>query len=343
MALLFMDGFDLQNGISTRNWYSSQQGSSVAYVAGALGGSAYRIQAGTAENDNYYMSQALPSTYAEVVWGFRFNCDILKSDQNFFRFGTSAGTEIAFIRINSITGFLSVYNSSSTLVATGWRPVLANGYHYLEFRLKINGASGECQVMIDGTEEVATTVANFGSTNISQLQIYARAGSAGTRTLYMDDIYALDTTGGAPRNTFLGDCRVEGLLPTSDGATLQWTPNSGAVEYTQIDDNPFTGDTDYVYSSTPNDVSTYGFPDVSGTGPTVYAVQTLLAARKDDTGLRQIQPVIRQGGTDYVVGAAHTLSTSYVVYADLLPQDPVAAEWTAANVNGDEYGVKVIT
>ena len=46
-------------------------------------------------------------------------------------------------------------------------------------------------------------------------------------TLDIDDLYICDGTGSAPHNTFLGDCRVDTLLPTADGTAQQWTPSTG--------------------------------------------------------------------------------------------------------------------
>jgi hypothetical protein len=338
MALVFMDGFDLTNGYSFRNWLVSQQGSSVAYVGGALGGSALRLQAGTANNDNISFYRVLPSTYSELVWGVRFYTGNTNGS-DIFKFRTSSGTTVGWIEIDGGTGQLNVYNASSTLVATGFRNVL-NAYHYLEFRVYVNGASGECEVYVDGTVEIATTVSNFGSTNIGQI-MHTLTQNGGQ--LYLDDVYVVDTTGGAPLDTFLGDSHIETLLPTSDGANTDWTPNSGGTEYTQVDDNPYDGDTTYIYDGTPGNISTFGCADLSFASGTVYAVQPNLMARKDDSGLREIRPVIRQGGVDYSVGTVSALAVSYLLYTSLLPLDPVAATWTAANVNANEYGVELVT
>jgi len=81
--------------------------------------------------------------------------------------------------------------------------------------------------------------------------------------------------------------------------------------------------------------------NLSTTGGSVFAVQTVLAARKDDAGVRQIAPVIRQSTTDYD-GTTVTLSSTYDQYRQIYPQDPTATNWTIANVNADEFGVKTI-
>jgi hypothetical protein len=345
MALVFMDGFDLKNGTGFRGWTFEAFEGTQSYVAGDIGGSAQLLSrfGGTFGAAHVDLYKILSSTYSELVWGFRFYVGATANPtQDFCRLLNSAVTVvIASIRF-AAGGVARVVNGSGTTIGTGTRVVAGTGWHYLELRIKINGAAGECQLYVDGAEDIATTVGDFGSTNLGAIQYYGRWDD-GVGNIYVDDVYVLDTTGGAPLNTFLGDSHIETLLPTSDGATLQWTPNTGVTGYTQVDDNPYDGDTTYVYSATPGDISTYGCADLSSVGPTVYAVQPNLMARKDDSGLRQIQPVIRQGGVNYSVGSISTLSTSYALSTSILPLDPLGAAWTSANVNADEFGVSLVT
>lgn len=353
MALVFMESFDLTNGISFRNWSTTGNaidGNSFTYQTGDISGSCFRVRTalrfGQADNGTVaYMYRTLPTTYSESIIGFRayFSPWIGVLTDSFFRFYDSGLSSIpAQIVANSTTGVLSVQNGGGTTIATGITNVLP-GWHYIELRIKINGASGECELNLDGATEIATTVGNFGSTNIGSLLWIAVVRGGSLNAVSFDDIYVLDTTGGAPLNTFLGDSHIYTVLPTSDGANADWTPNSGVTGYTQVDDNPYDGDTTYVSASTPGDISTFGFADLPFASGTVYAIQPNLMARKDDAGLREIRPAIRQGGVDYSVGTVDALSTSYALYTSLLPLDPVAAAWTAANVNANEYGVELVT
>jgi hypothetical protein len=129
-------------------------------------------------------------------------------------------------------------------------------------------------------------------------------------------------------------------MPNGAGAHSAWTPNGATPNYACVDETTADGDTTYVSDSTPGDIDTYAFADVDASA-TVYGVQTNLYARKDDAGTRQIAPVVRQSGTDYV-GTTVTLGSSYSFYSQIYNQDPTAADWTAAHVNADEFGVKEI-
>lgn len=343
MALVFMEGFDLRNGIGFNGWSNGGNGP-VSYVAGSLGGYQLYFRTGspTSENTKTLTKTWNPGTdYAEVVMGFRHLSSSAGTNYLYIQNGVGS-VGFCTIRLNTGTGVIEVWNAANNaLVASGWRNIVYTGYHYIEIRCKVAGASSEVEVRVDGSPEIATTVYNFGSTNIGRWYWYFNSG--GTIGAYIDDLYVVDTTGGAPTNTFLGDCRVETLLPTSDGANTAWTPNSGVTEYTQIDEDSYDVDTTYISDSIPGDKSTFGFSDLSFASGTVYGVQANLMARKDDAGLRQIRPVIRQGGVNYSVGDIDTLSTSYDNYRSLLPLDPTSAVWTPANVNANEYGLELVT
>lgn len=348
MALVFMDGFDIRNDSSVLSWQWTENSSTKSFITGALGvGGALQLNRYSNGGGAYYsFYRYFPSTYTELILGVRYqnNSAAPNTGRSYVQFLTSGGSSIASISFGAL-GVPTIRNTAGSIVATGFTKVAGMGWHYLEWRIKINGASGECQMFCNGVEEIATTVANFGSTNIGGL-LFSSINDDNVNYHYIDDLYVLDTSGGAPLNTFLGDCRIETLVPTSDGANTAWAPNSGGTEYTQIDEGVAganDGDATYISASIPGDISTFGHSDLSFVTGTVYAVQFTTAARKDDAGLRQIRPIIRQGGVNYPVGAVQTLSASYVVKTDLLPLDPVSATWTAANVNANEYGVSLVT
>src|SRR5262249_39117493 len=119
-----------------------------------------------------------------------------------------------------------------------------------------------------------------------------------------------------------------------------WTPNGAANNWDCVDDTATDDDSTYISDSTVGHIDTYATADVDA-GATVYGVQVNLYARKDDAATRQIAPVIRQAGTNYV-GNTATLGSTYSFYSQLYDQDPTAAAWTAATFNGDEFGVKEI-
>jgi len=330
MALVFIEGFDYYAAAdaTSRGW----SGSPSAMPAGRFGGQCWRFSAGSG-GLNATQAIALPSTYTTLYAGFAWRFSTFSTS---FKFVLRAGTTNTYQVSMNATGNIVVLNSSNATIATGTTALAVNTWYYVETKAVINGASGSCELRLNGASEIPTTTGNFGTTALDHLTLAMNTASASED---FDDIYMLDTTG-TDNNTYLGDVRVTAILPTSDGTHTAWTPTGGASHLSQVDDATPDGDTTYVSDATPGDIDTYVFSDVDGSA-TVFGVQTHLYARKDDANTRQIAPVIRQSGTDYV-GSPAALAASYLYYSQLYDKDPTGADWTAANVNGDEFGVKEI-
>ena len=279
--------------------------------------------------------KTLPSSLATVIAGFGYQWNTTGQTVSPWFYLRASTTNVLRIQLDSLNR-LQVVNSAGTVIATGTTTIAQATWHYIEIKLVV-GTSGSCELHLDGNSgspEITTTTGNFGTSNVDNIGFDGHTGPS------IDDVYVVDTTGSAPRNTFLGDVRVHTIAPTADGAHTAWTPNSGTTHYTQVDETLADGDTSYVSDSTPGDIDTYVCGDID-TGATVYGVQTNLYARKDDANTRQIAPLIRQSSTDYV-GTTVTLTSSYADYTQIYNQDPTGSDWTAANVNADEFGVKEI-
>lgn len=332
MAILAIEGFDhfIAADLNVKAGWTQTGGVSV--TTGRFGGQA--ISTGSA-NAAATITKTLPSASTTMICGFAWNA-LVSTTQQFFMFRTAAAAVVCGLRANTTTTVLEVTNSAGTTIASGTTPITNATWHYLEIKAFANGASGTVEIHLDGVTEIASTTVNIGSTAIGQ--IFFQNGT-NVHTI-VDDIYVLDTSGSAPRNTFLGDVRVQTIYPNGDGAHSQWTPTGGGSHYTQVNETSADGDTTYVGDGTPGDIDTYTYGDIDG-GATVYGVQVNLYARKDDAATRQIAPVIRQASSDSV-GTTITLGASYQIYQQLYNQDPTPADWTAANVNGDEFGVKEI-
>lgn len=335
MAILLMEGFDWTGqaaNLTLRGWSSA---SGVNIVTGRFAANAIKVT--NAATATY--TRSLSSTYATLVAGFAIDPGNASAPTDIFVLRAS-GTSVLRVGLDS-TPKLIVRNSGGTTIATGTTTIQNGVWYYIEVKGFINGASGTCEVKLNGVSEIASTVGNFGSTNFDAIGVVA-GGSSSTNQHTFDDIYVLDTTGAAPRNDFLGDTRVVTIFPNGAGNYSQWTPDSG-TNYARVDESTGTypdGDTSYVSDSTPGHRDSYAFADIDG-GASVYGVQINLWARKDDSATRQIAPFIRQGGTDYD-GTTVTMASSYTMYSQLYNQDPTNNDWTAANVNGDEFGIKEI-
>lgn len=330
MALVWMEGFDFYTNTQPplRGWSA---GSFNSMAAGRFGG-----QCGVLSTVS--RTRALPSNYSTIIAGFALKAAAVISTGNFFSLRAGA-TNTCQLSLDA-SSHLVVKNSAGTTIATGTTALSALVWYYIEIKLVINGASGTVEVHLNGnaaTPEIASTTGNFGSSNIDT--IFANNVSNGINTSF-DDMYALDTTGSAPRNTFLGDVRIATIDPTGAGAHSQFTANGAANNWDCVDDATPDDDSTYVSDSTPGHYDTYVCSDIDG-GASVYGVQTHIYARKDDAGSRQLAPVIRMSSVDYD-GTTVTMASSYAFYSQLYERDPTPADWTAANVNNAEYGVKEV-
>ena len=76
------------------------------------------------------------------------------------------------------------------------------------------------------------------------------------------------------------------LLPSSDGAYLQWTPSTGTTHYTLVDESTCNGTTDYNSTNTVGNRDSYGISLASvPNGSTITAIEiTPCASRNKSTG-----------------------------------------------------------
>ena len=76
--------------------------------------------------------------------------------------------------------------------------------------------------------------------------------------------------------------------------------------------------------------------------PLVLAVQSIVIARQDDSGQRQVQSVI-QSGAARATGAVVDTSGSYAGHADIFATDPnTGGSWTYQSVNALQVGADLV-
>lgn len=134
--------------------------------------------------------------------------------------------------------------------------------------------------------------------------------------------------------------RVVSLAPTGNGANTAWTGAFGDVDETGL------GDADYITSAAANDIETYVIGDIAGglAGYDVLAVVASARARKGTTGPLNLQGAVRISTTNYFSANVSGLDTGYGPVQAIWTQSPAtSSNWTQAEVNGLELGLKSIT
>jgi hypothetical protein len=230
---------------------------------------------------------------------------------------------------STILGSSSVAFAPNVYYYVEWKVTIANSILANTCVLRANGT--ECLTLAAGTDTQAT--ANASANGLS----LAGHGSV----LDYDDLYLCDGTGGAPYNDFLGDCRVDTLLPNAEGSTQQWTPSTPGTHYTLVDETAPTT-TDYVSSVTPTHRELFGMQDLTVQTGTIYGVQLGLAVQKSDAGARSIKGVIRSGASE--MGSADTaLSTGQLYLLQVQAIDPATGGlWNEGAVNNLQVGAEVV-
>lgn len=256
-------------------------------------------------------------------------------------------THVGF-RINS-NGTITALRGQSSLTTLGTTSIAVSegGYQFLEFKVVIHDTTGSIEIRIDGAVALTLTnidTKNTGSATWDEISINRLVENANISTTWdFDDLYLLDgtTTADDPRNTFLGDSRVDATLPNAVGTHSDGTPSGGAVDnYTMVDEATHDSDTTYNTFSVAADLDTYNYPTAPVAGAFIYGVQVRLWCRKEDAGGATLRAVTRLGGTDYF-GSSLSPTTGYTCKRQIWAQKPSdSADWTDTDYNAAEFGVE---
>jgi hypothetical protein len=327
VTLLFMDG--CQGGDRTSRYVASS-GTRTTTTPRFAGGAYYNA----ASLNRPITPSAEVITSAAVYWSGT-------SSPTCYLYGDSgAQPHIAVFR--NASGLLQVVRApSSTVLATG-TTVVSDGWHHLQFRGTIADSGGIAQVRLDGatTNEIDFTgdTRNAGtSTNIDA--VWWSSGSG----YFLTDIVIFNSAG-TVNNSWMGDCRVQTLLPTGNGNTSQGVGSDAdsVNNYQLVDEVPFSS-TDYVGVTTDGQGDTYSLSDLATGTNSVKGIQTSLNVAKSDAGTKSVKRRVRSGGTTYT-GPSVALGTTYNTVIEVLELDPAtSAAWTVSSVNALEAGFEAAT
>jgi hypothetical protein len=299
---------------------------------------------------NPNIHKMLPVGFPEIWMGAAVQGGSRASAPWIYILNASGGGVAMISTASNASGFIQLHNQAGTVVAssssTGY--LYDGGWHYIEVRVLCAGAAGSAEVWMDGVQIIAPVTANFGTagtlTSPAGVGFYASDSPSNATwwNVYADDVYFLDTAGGG-KTTRLGECRVESLYPSADGAHLDFTPTTAGTHFDEVDDGAAGSDADTttVQSNVVGARDSYAFNDLSISSGVIHGVGVKTVMRKNDVSPRTVKHSIRQAGTTYDGSIAHVLTAAHTCYQTVFDGDPVAAAWTVANVNADEYGVKV--
>jgi hypothetical protein len=342
MVLLYFDGFESGPGNFPPEMTTTGLNASIA-TAPRTGSYALML------NGSSSASIVIPAS-AKVTWGSAVNWSASNAASYWVSFWGDGGTvqhlsltldatNHLVLRLGSITG-TPLVTSTATLPNSQWR--------YLEVQATIADSGGRCTVRIDGVTIIDYTgdTKNGGTgTNIDRITLGGQTSSS--PTWIWDDMYILDgvddtANTGRKDNDFLGDIKVEPLLPNGDGAVSQWLGSDGnsVQNYLLVDEVP-PNTTDYVGTPTVGNRDLWALADVTATAQTVLGVRATLHAAKSDAGAAGMKIALRESSGTLTLDADMPLSTTWLSYwGPVRRTKPSGGAWTPAEVNALQLGVE---
>ena len=328
MALLFMDGFEYPSGSLVDKYDYNSGGACVAFAR--TGTNSYEAQGGV-------RGKLVPASGSTVIIGFGLYLGGI-SAQFYIQTGEWNTTQI--VLAVTPAGGLTATRGVSVVASAPDGTVKSGTWSFIEWKVLLDQSAGTVTAKVNGktviTETGKDTAAQAGTTWDRYWM-----GFGGN----FDDVYICDGSG-AQNNDFIGECRVITLLPQTDavaaGSNADFTCSTSTDHGAMVDETSPDDDTSYVYSSTLSHVDSWEYPALGYTG-SIKGVQMSLYARKTDSGTRAIAAVTRPASTNRVHATDHYLGTDYTYWLalwELNPED--SAAWEVADVDGAEFGVKVM-
>lgn len=336
MALRYMDSFDHYTDLTSKGWTTS--GCSISAGNGRWSTAGLHLN-----NSGNFITRIFDAQATWIV-GFSWrSAQTVVDTARVIMALMDSSTYQVYLTLDG-AGHLQVKNGSGTVLGTGSTVLSVGTVYYFELKVTINNSTGVVALRINGVSELSLTsqdTQNSGNATADGIRM-GFGGGGNTHLDYYDDLYVLDGTGSAPTNDFLGDCRVESILPSGNGNSSQLVGSDGnsTDNYLLVDETAPDGDTTYVESSTVSNKDTYAYGNVTPTTGTVFGVQVLPYAQKTDGGARSIASIARLSGTE-VDSADKTLSSSYGYLPDIRETKPGGGTWSISDVNSAEFGVKV--
>lgn len=247
------------------------------------------------------------------------------------------------LRYNTSTRTFAIHTSGNdTPLDTASVSLTQRAWYYIEFKVTIHASTGSVYLKINETEVASATGQDTqvsGNATANTVAFYST--SAETANAYrIDDIYICDGSGSP--SDFLGDCKVEPIMPSSEHSAM-WSVNGSSSE-SNIDAVK-TDSGSNISTATADDKDTYYFNDVTKAKTSIKAVCVNIIARNNDATNHQIKAVcIGSVGTESL-GSTQSLSgTSFRTYSEFYTTDPETdpAAWLESGVNGAKFGVKYI-
>lgn len=340
MALRWLEGFE--NDQSAANWLSLKYDGSPNQLSPAAPGRYLGISAtGTGASPRVFRPPAF-SQQSDWVTGLAMGQFAAGGLVGYIRYLRAGVTQLELTITTSASDVvLSVFNGTTTWTVPA--RLVGGRWYYVEFVANIHPTTGSFSVWIDGVQKLSQTGVNTaqgGSANADNVEF------AAVTSCRFDDIYILDNAAGGP-TTRLGQIVIEGILPDSDGAELQWD-TSGPNHWSVIDDSPTEGSVgiDRLTSDVIGQKFLVGYAALVHLvgNPTMRGIQVNNIAAMDGSGSLSFKTRFRDSGGSVSNGNTHAVSgTTANHFVQVWHQNPaLAVAFTTTSVNAMQVGAEVV-
>jgi uncharacterized phage protein (TIGR02218 family) len=265
------------------------------------------------------------------------------------------GTPQVYLRVNT-SGLLKIVNigTGGSTIGTSVGPALqVDTVYKIEFACWVNDTTGKTQVRVNGSNDAALLKTNVDTKG---------AGGTGTQVVSRvwldnpvadyDDFVVLKGTGGFQDTDLItdtaGNPKIATLYPIADGDYLQFTRDTGSLDYyTYINETVMSSnnkDDSPGWLSAPGpgsaELQSWRGTQMPSDAVTVIDIGTITAIHGSPASAPDYEHYIRIGGTDYPSNHAafQNASTTFEMIMRRWPVSPAGnITWTPALVNANEY------
>lgn len=329
MALIFMEGFDAKdmslkwNGVGSGGLTTGRFGTGVATSYGGYQPTKLLFQ----ELAQVFMGYAITSS--NLTSGFNHGVSIL---------GDNGSTVHLSVKMTMTSVELHA-GDFGTVLASAPGSYVNNVWYYVEIWTVLATSGGTCQVRVNGVQVINFTGNTMNGGTNTTIDAFRIGSNNSSVTDTFDDIYICDATG-ATNNTFLGDVRIQTLVPNGAGSSTLLTPTGSANNWQNVDDIPDSAAT-YNSSTIVGNRDTYAMGDVLANTGTIFGIQESMHAYKTDSGSANMKAALKSGAT-LVYDPTQVLGISNNWSAAVRETDPnTLAAWTPGGINAVEFGGEV--
>ena len=342
MSIRFIEGFDnyVKATDANRKWQIGNLGISTLQNGRDTYGKSLKFL-GPHSEDAYLVTPSLGNASTLII-GFAFKDDNMPSAPfKLLSFMDLSDSQIDLYFDPSTHNF-SFRRAIDDIVGTGTRLVSDNTWVYVEVKATIHSSTGSVQLKINEQSDITVTGANTQASanghNYANTISFFKP-SAYSTSYSLDDLYILDSNGSA-NNDFLGDMKVEALVPIGTGTNSGWTAVGDSPNWKCVVSNNAT----YVETSTLNAKDTYQISDLTYITNAIAGIGVNIFVKNTDGQSNHIKSVIRSGGVDNDSAASNFVNdVDFKCQTFVQETDPnTSSAWTAAALNSAEFGMKLL-